>query len=123
MSKLTTNLIVPRIEDCLPFWLERVGFEKTVEVPHGEALGLVILVKGNVELMLTSEGSFAADVPLVAAGANRAVLYFEVDDLEAAQKKLGDWPLVVAERTTPYGARETICKDPAGNVVFFSKHG
>jgi hypothetical protein len=30
---------------------------------------------------------------------------------------------VVPERTTFYGARELIVRDPAGNVVFFAEHG
>lgn len=122
MSKITTNLIVRSIEECLGFWTGRVGFEKTVEVPEGDVLGFVILKKGSVELMLQSEASLAKDVPPIAKGPHRAVLYFEVDDLDATRKALGDWPLVVPERTTAYGAREIIVNDPAGNAVFFSKH-
>jgi len=32
MNKLTPNLIVDAIEPCLPFWVSRLGFEKTVDL-------------------------------------------------------------------------------------------
>jgi len=51
MKKLTPVIIVDQIEPCLPFWIERLGFIKTAEVPEGDKLGFVILVKGNVEIM------------------------------------------------------------------------
>ena len=44
--------MVDRIEASLPFWIDRMGFAKTVEVPEGDHLGFVILVEGEGELML-----------------------------------------------------------------------
>lgn len=122
MKKLTPNLIVDTIEDCLPFWVQRLGFTKTVEVPAGERIGFVILQRGAIEVMLQSRASLAADVPAIADGPHRAVLYLEVGDLAPIRTALTGWPLVVPERTTFYGARELIVRDPAGNVVFFSAH-
>jgi catechol 2,3-dioxygenase-like lactoylglutathione lyase family enzyme len=116
--QVTANLIVDSIEACLPFWVERLGFKKTVEVPHGPALGFVILERGNAELMLQTRASLADDVPL-GEGAYRAVLYIKVDDLEPIRRALDGYPLVVPERTTFYGAQELIVKDPAGNGVCF----
>ena len=122
MKKLTPNLIVDRIEDCLPFWIDRLGFTKTVEVPEGDALGFVILVHGSVEVMLQSRASMLKDVSDVAPGAHRSSLYLEVDDLDPIRKALTGWPLVVPERTTFYGARELLVRDPAGNFVCFAAH-
>ena len=126
MNKLTPNLIVERIEDCLPFWVERLGFEKTVEVPEGgqpaPQLGFVILRRGAVELMLQSRASLLKDVPAVADGPHRSVLYCEVPDLAPIRAALKGWPEAVPERTTFYGARELIVRDPEGNVVFFAAH-
>jgi uncharacterized glyoxalase superfamily protein PhnB len=118
MNKLTPNLIVDRIEDVLPFYLA-VGFEKVMDLEHEGALGFVILHHGKVELMLQSTASVAADVPPLAAGAHRTMLYIELDDL-APIRKLGATPLVIPERTTFYGAREIIVRDPAGNAVAFA---
>ncbi len=57
MIKITPNLIVDRIEDCLPFWVDRLGFETTVQVPQGDRLGFVILKRELIELMLQSRAS------------------------------------------------------------------
>jgi uncharacterized glyoxalase superfamily protein PhnB len=118
--KLTPNLIVDSIEAALPFWVDRLGFQKTVEVPDGDRLGFVILKREEVELMLQSRASLDKDVPPLSAGA--AVLYFEVADLAPIRAALEGWPRVVPERKTFYGAREIIVKDPAGHAVFFSSH-
>jgi hypothetical protein len=122
MEKLTLNLIVESIEECLPFWIDRLGFEKTAEVPHGSALGFVILTHGSVELMLQSRASLSDDVAPLATGPYRSTLYVTVGDLAPIRKRLKGYPLVVPERTTSYGARELIVLDPAGNSVFFGAH-
>lgn len=122
MNKLTPNLIVDSVEDGLRFWAERLGFEKTVEVPDGNRLGFVILKRGPLELMLQSRASLEKDVPPIAAHAGPAVLFLEVPDLAPIRTALEDWPKVVPERTTFYGTREIIVKDPAGHVVFFAAH-
>jgi uncharacterized glyoxalase superfamily protein PhnB len=122
MKKLTPNLIVEKIEDNLPFWVDRLGFEKTVEVPEGNRLGFVILQRDGVELMLQSRASLAKDVPAIADGPHRAVLYFEVADLAPIRKALAGWPPATPERKTAYGAQEIIVRDPEGNAVFFSAH-
>lgn len=121
MNKLTPNLIVDRIEDVLAFYLS-VGFTKTMDVPHEGSLGFAILNLGPVELMLQSRPSVATDVPPLAIDTYRSMLYIEVDALAPIRAALGATPLVVAERTTFYGAREIIVKDPAGNVVTFASH-
>jgi uncharacterized glyoxalase superfamily protein PhnB len=122
MNKLTPNLIVESVEDCLPFWVDRLGFTKTVEVPEGKKIGFVILTNGKTELMLQSVASLRNDVAALAAGPHAAVVYIEVDDLAPIRTRLADWPHVVPERKTPYGAREIIVKDPAGHAVFFAEH-
>src|SRR6266542_3214203 len=118
MKSIVVDLIVPAIEDCLPFY-ERFGFAKTVDVPHEGKLGFVILKRGDVELMLQSRASVAADIAGL-TGEFRAALYIEVDELAPIRKALGDWPRVIPERTTFYGAREIIVRDPAGNLVLFA---
>lgn len=122
LTKLTANLIVDEIEPCLAFWVDRLGFEKTVEVPEGERLGFVILVRGGVELMLQSRASLAKDVAAIADGAYRSVLYLEVPDLAPIRAALAGWPMIVEGRKTFYGADELVVADPAGNRVFFAAH-
>ncbi len=116
MKKLTPNLIVDSIEDALPFWVDRLGFARATEVPEGNKLGFVILQHGDLALMLQSRASLSKDVPAIADGPHRAFLYLEVADLAPIRAALKGWPLVTPERTTFYGARELIAKDPAAHA-------
>lgn len=120
MKAITANLIVPSIEDCLPFYVGRLGFEQTIDVPHGGRLGFVILKSGDVELMLQTQASLADDIAPLGEDSFRSALYIDVASLAPIREALADWPRVVPERTTPYGAREIIVRDPAGNVVAFA---
>jgi catechol 2,3-dioxygenase-like lactoylglutathione lyase family enzyme len=117
MTTITANLIVPSIEDCLPFYVDRLGFTKGDEVPHEGALGFVILKRDTAELMLQSCASLAGDVAGIDPAGFRTALYIRVDQLAPFRAALAGWPLAVPERTTFYGARELIMRDPAGNVV------
>lgn len=120
VQRITCNLIVEDIETCLPFWVERLGFQKVAEVPHEDRLGFVILVDGELQLMLQTRASLASDVPAAAVGPFRSSLYLHVEDLAPIRAALSGWPLLIPERTTFYGAREIIVVDPAGNVVTFA---
>lgn len=121
-KQLTPVLIVDAIEPVLPFW-EAVGFQRTVEVPHGDRLGFVILSADGVEIMFQTRASVADDVPAALEGHAQGVtsLYITVDDLDAVAARIPkDAPVIVARRKTFYGAEETIVRDPAGNVVGFA---
>ena len=124
--KITPVLVVPAIEPLLPLW-EALGFTRTAEVPHGSALGFVILAKDNAELMLQTVDSVRADEPRVFVGSSTigpASLFIEVDDLDAVVAKLPRGTDVFVERrTTPYGATETFIRDAAGNLVIFAQFG
>jgi uncharacterized glyoxalase superfamily protein PhnB len=122
LKKLTPNLIVDSIEECLEFWVNRLGFEKITEVPDGDRLGFVILQLGKLELMLQSQASLQKDVAPLAEASYRTVLYCEVPALAPLRKAFESYPRVIPERTTFYGTREIVVRDPAGNVVVFSEH-
>lgn len=120
MNSIVSNLFVPSIEDCLAFYVGRLGFTQTVEVPHDGVLGFAILKRGALELMLQSWASVEADIAGLGPDRFRAALYIEVDQLAPIRQALDGWPRVVPERTTFYGAREIIVRDPAGNVLAFA---
>jgi len=117
--KLTPVLIVEEIEKSLPFWMDRMGFAKTVEVPDAERLGFVILARDGAEVMLQSLASAEKDEPKF-AGVNRTALFIEVDDFEDVRKRLDGYPVVMNERTTFYGMREIGVFEPNGNTVVFA---
>ncbi|MGH7460820.1 MAG: VOC family protein [Longimicrobiales bacterium] len=121
-TRLSPVLMVDAIEPCLPFWIDRLGFTKTVEVPEGDRLGFAILVRDGVEVMYQTRESVLHDVPpLGAAPMGGTFLFFEVDDLDEIERALAGVPLVVPRRTTFYGAAELIVREPAGNVVTFAQ--
>lgn len=124
MKKITPVLLVEAIEPVLPFWIDRLGFEKTVEVPHEDRLGFVILVKDGLEIMYQTVASVRDDVPpLATVSPGGAFLFIEVEDLDAVADALDGVPPVVPRRTTFYGADELIVRDPAGNGVTFAQFG
>ena len=59
--KITAVLIVEEIEKSLEFWVDRMGFTKTVEVPEGDRVGFVILVRDGAELMMQTLASVRKD--------------------------------------------------------------
>lgn len=121
LSKMTPVRIVDRIEPCLPFWCDALGYERGVEVPHDGALGFVILGGPAGEVMLQTRASLAADLPSVAARDPELVLYAEVPSLAAVKEALPNVEVLVEERTTFYGARETVVVDPQGAIVIFAE--
>ena len=120
--KITPILIVDEIEPSLKFWVDKLGFEKTVEVPEGDKLGFVILQKDGTEIMLQSRESVKKD----AAGASDAVLelssslYIEVDDFGDTLKRVRNTEVLVPERVTFYGMREIFVREPGRHVVGFA---
>jgi hypothetical protein len=116
---LTTILWVDSIEPSLPFWVDALGFSLTVSVPHNEVLGFVILQKENVELMLQTWDSIAADMPALGAETRgtSASLFLQVEDFEASAANLKDYPVKVPDRTTSYGLREIGFTSPSGHLV------
>ena len=121
MKRMTPVLIVDEIEPCLELWVERLGFEKTAEVPEGDHLGFVILKNGPVEVMYQSRASVQNDIPALAKDTYRTSLFIEVEDLEAVMPKLKGFEVVVPDRTTFYGAREYAVREPGGNIVCFAQ--
>jgi len=125
VKKVTAVLLVEEIEPCLNFWVERLGFTKTAEVPDGNKLAFVILQKGATELMYQTFASVEKDNLEAAKDARKGptFLYVEVGDLDAVIAALKGVPVVLPVRTTFYGAKEIGVKDPAGHFVTFAQYG
>jgi len=125
VNKITAVLFVETIEPCLEFWVRRLGFEKTVEVPDGEGLGFAILQSGGVELMYQTYASLEKDMPGLAGETkrSRSFLYVEVADFDTLLKKLEGAVVVLPERKTFYGMREIGVREPGGHLVTFAQSG
>jgi uncharacterized glyoxalase superfamily protein PhnB len=124
VQRLTPVLVTDTIEPVLAYWVDRLGFTKTTEVPHEGHLGFVILERDGIQIMYQSVASVAADVPPLAKSPQRGTFMFlEVDDLNAIEKALAGVKPVVPRRKTFYGSEELIVREPAGNVVTFAQFG
>ena len=122
-KKLTPVLCVKAIEPVLPFWVDRLGFQKTVEVPEGDHLGFVILVKGSVEIMYQTWSSVGNDVPRMAQepkGTTFLFLEIEPADFDGLVKQLEGTEILFPVRKTFYGAREIGVREPGGHAVTFA---
>jgi hypothetical protein len=120
--KITPVLMVEEIEKSLPFWLDRMGFAKTVDVPEGDRLGFVILVRDGAELMLQTVESVRKDSPQFAprSSSYNAGLFIEVEHFDDVLKRLEGYPTALPERTTFYGMREIGVHEPSGHIVVFA---
>jgi len=121
--KITPVLIVDEIEKSLLFWVDRMGFTKTVDVPEGDRLGFVILVNSGGEVMLQTLSSVRKDEPKFAPeGVNTkaTVLFIEVEDFAEVRKRLEGYPILMPERVTFYGMREIGVAEPGGHTVIFA---
>src|ERR1700756_5360101 len=122
VKRITPVLFVKEIEPVLPFWVDKLGFTKTIEVPHRTKLGFVALQKGNTEVMYQSYASLEEDMPLLAeTRKGPTFLYVEVDNLDAVLKALKDSKIVQPERTAFYGMREVGFQEPGGHYVTFAQ--
>lgn len=122
--KITPVLLVETIEKSLPFWVDRIGFEKVTEVPDSDRLGFVILVREGAELMLQTFESVKKDVPEFGPQSEKNVtsIFIEVEDFDDVLKRLEGYPVSLTERTTFYGMREIGVLEPNGHAVIFAKH-
>src|SRR5258706_16311764 len=66
LKRIPRVLFVKEIEPVLPFWVDKLGFTKTIEVPHGNKIGFVALQKETPEVIYQSYASVADDMPLIA---------------------------------------------------------
>lgn len=123
VKKLTPVLMVDAIEPCLSLWIDRLGWEKTVEVPEGDKLGFVILAKDGAEVMYQTWASVEKDVghaPKRAVGTSVG-LFIEVTDLDEIVEQLDGVPLVLPRRKTFYGMDEVGVAEAGGHTVVFAQ--
>ena len=122
VKRITPVMFVKEIEPVLPFWVDKLGFTKTIEVPHGTKLGFVALQKGSTEVMYQTYASVAEDMPLLAEiRKGPTFLYIEVDNLDSVLAALKGEKIVQPERTAFYGMREVGFQEPGGHYVTFAQ--
>jgi uncharacterized glyoxalase superfamily protein PhnB len=124
IKKMTPNFYTDDVQACVRFWVDRLHFEKTMEVPEGSGLAFAALQKGSIELMYGSYASLEKD-----AGVSQpyqrgtSFLFIEVEDLDAILITMKGAPIVAPVHKTFYGSTEFTVKDPAGHLITFAQFG
>src|SRR5580693_6893758 len=124
VKRLTPNLYTDDVEACVKFWVERMHFEKTMDVPDGGRLAFAALQMGDIELMYGSYASLDKD-PVGTNSYQRGTgfLFLEVTDLDAAAAAMQGAPTVTPVHKTFYGSTEFTVRDPAGHQITFAQFG
>jgi uncharacterized glyoxalase superfamily protein PhnB len=124
VKRITPVLLVKEIEPIVPFWVDRLGFTKTIEVPEGNKLGFVAFQKDSAEVMYQTYASVEKDAPSSMSTEARkgpTYLYMEVDNLDAVLAAMKDVRIVMPVRTAFYGMREFGVQDPGGHFITFAQ--
>lgn len=124
VKRITPVLLVKEIEPLIPFWVDRLGFTKTIEVPEGNKLGFVAFQKGAAEVMYQTYSSVEKDAPptmSAEARKGRTYLYMEVDNFDAVLAAMKDVKVVMPVRTAFYGMKEFAVQDPGGHFITFAQ--
>lgn len=122
ISSATPVLFVDRVEPTRDFFL-KAGFTVMFDVPEGDRLGFAGLAKDGVQVMVETRGNANEKQPFqgLTRESRRAVVFVEVDDLDAVISALQGEKVAAERHTTFYKADELTYEEPGGNLVTFAK--
>jgi len=122
VASITPVLFVDRVEPTRDFFLE-AGFSVMFDVPEGDHLGFVGLIKDGAQVMVETRGNANEHEPFrsLTKESRRAVVFIEVDDLDAVIAALKGAKVAAERHTTFYKADELTYEEPGGNLVTFAK--
>ena len=124
IKQVTPVMIVDKVEPCIAFWVDRLGFTATNQVPGEDgALIFASADKDGVEVMYQTRASVIAEDPAAAADLNgrSIVLFATVDDIDEVEQALFGVPVVKPRHKTFYGSTEIYVREPGGNTVGFAE--
>ena len=124
LKQLTPVLIVESVEPCLKFWVDRLGFAITNEVPGPDGKLIFASVQlGPVEIMYQTRASVVDEQPGAAKDlmGHSVALFITVENLDTVVKSLAGAPVVKAKHKTFYGSTEIYVREPGGNTVGFAE--
>ena len=124
LKKMTAVLYAEDVAACVRFWVDRLHFEKTAEVPDGAEIAFAALQNGSLELMYGSYASLDGDDVIAHAyRKGTSFLFIEVEEVDGVFGAMTDAPIVAPIHKTFYGATEFTVKDPAGHLITFAQFG
>ena len=124
LKQLTPVLIVEAVEPCLRFWVDRLGFAITNQVPGPDGKLIFASVQlGPVEVMYQTRASVVDEQPGAAKElmGHSVALFITVEDLDTVARALDGAPVVKPRHKTFYGSTEIYVREPGGNTVGFAE--
>jgi uncharacterized glyoxalase superfamily protein PhnB len=124
LKQLTPVMVVDRVEPCLAFWVDRLGFTVTNKVPGEDGALVFASAEGSgIEVMYQTRASVVAETPSAAKelGGHSVVLFLTVEDIDAVERALAGAPIVKPRHDTFYGSTEVYVREPGGNTVGFAQ--
>src|SRR4051794_37383879 len=115
LQRLTPVLVVDSVNDCLPFWTDRLGFAITAEVPGPDGSRIfAILERDGIEVMYQSKASVLEDGTIAKADVegHSVTLFITVGSLDDVERRLSGAPVVKPRHDTFYGSTEIYVKEP-----------
>ena len=122
VASATPVLFVDKVESTRDFF-KRAGFEVAFDVPEDDHLGFAMMTKDGVNVMVETRGNKneGAALQALTKQSRNAVVFIEVDDLDAVIAALKGAKVLVERHPTFYKADEISFEEPGGNVVTFAK--
>ena len=122
ITSVTPVLFVDRVEPTRDFLL-KAGFSVLFDVPEGDRLGFVGMGAGGAQVMVETRGNANEGPNLreLTRQARHAVVFIEVDDLDAIIAAMKGEKVVVERHPTFYKADEISYQEPGGNVITFAR--
>ena len=124
LKQLTPVLIVEAVEPCLKFWVDRLGFAITNQVPGPDGKLIFASVQlGPVEVMYQTRASVVDEQPGSAKDlmGHSVALFITVENLDTVVNSLDGAPVVKPRHKTFYGSTEIYVREPGGNTVGFAE--
>ncbi len=122
ISRAAAVLFADRIEPTRD-WFMKLGFTVFVDIPEDDHLGFVLLEKDGAQVMVETRANKNEPEALRERmkSSRNALVYIEVDDLDAVIAKLAGSKVLVPRHRTFYGAEEQTYEEPGGNLVTFAR--
>jgi|WetSurMetagenome_2_1015567.scaffolds.fasta_scaffold56677_2 lactoylglutathione lyase len=124
VKKVITNLVVKDINSSVNFYRDIVGLEPVAYYPDSININLVVLAKGNVEIMLEKKANFVEEFPeyKTSQSINPVTVLFTVNEILMIYEKAITKTNIIKElHQTPYGTKEFSIKDYDGYIITFSE--
>jgi catechol 2,3-dioxygenase-like lactoylglutathione lyase family enzyme len=122
-QRLSPVILVDRIEPCLPFWTDRLGFQCVAQVPGPDGKPqFALLVRDGIEVMYQTWAALAAEskAAVAAPRGHSVALFIEVQDIDGVDRNLAGVPRVAERHRTFYGMDEFAVREPGGALVTFA---